>query len=206
MENTSLVQQTDEEFAENQLVLDKAFIKVQKNWVDYLALGIATFGVGLIKLAPGTWGSIVGVGLYLLLQIGEYSVWQIGLARNWRAEQLDAWRVEAHILILVLTVAIGIWSADRASKILNKKDPQQVVVDEIAGQFIALMFLPLNVSWWMILAAFILFRFFDILKPYPIDNLQDMPGGFGVVVDDLVAGVYAAIIVSLINTILLSIV
>jgi phosphatidylglycerophosphatase A len=67
------------------------------------------------------------------------------------------------------------------------------------------MFIPFNVSWWMILAGFILFRLFDIWKPYPIDGMQDLPGGFGVVVDDLVAGIYAAIVMSVIAAIQISV-
>lgn len=200
----SLIHQTDAEFAANQDVLEKGFEIAEKNWLDYLALALATFGVGYIKIAPGTWGSIVGVGLYLLIRLAEFGIWQIGLTRGWRVEQLDAWRIVAHLFIIILTSAIGIWAADRAAKILNKKDPQQVVIDEIAGQFIALMFVPLNVSWWLILVGFVLFRFFDILKPYPINSMQELPGGFGVVVDDLVAGIYAAVVMSLIAAIQLS--
>jgi phosphatidylglycerophosphatase A len=205
MDNSpSLIHQTDSEFAENQEVLEKGFAEAEKSPLDYLALALATFGVGYIRLAPGTWGSIVGVGLYLLVQFGQYAVWQTGLARGWRIEQLEAWRVQSNIFFVLLITAVGIWAAGRAADILNKKDPQQVVVDEIAGQFIALMFVPLNVSWWLILIGFILFRVFDIWKPYPIDSMQALPGGFGVVVDDLVAGIYAAIVLSLIAAIQIS--
>ena len=205
MENLqSIIHQTDHEFAENQQILEQAFHKVEKNWLDYVALGLATCGVGYIKLAPGTWGSLVGVGLYLSIRLAEFAVWQIGLARNWRVEQLDAWRIVFHILIVLVVSAIGIWAAGRAADILNKKDPQQVVIDEVAGQFIALMFVPLFVSWWLILIGFVLFRLFDIWKPYPIDSMQELPGGFGVVVDDLVAGMYAAIVISVVNAVILS--
>lgn len=204
MENQSLIQQTDAEFAENQQIIEKGFAKASKSPLDYLALALATCGVGYIKLAPGTWGSLVGVGLYLVWRSLGLAVWQIGLNNNWRADQLEAWRVETNILMVLLTSAVGIWAAGRASVLLDKKDPQQVVIDEVAGQFIALMFIPFNVAWWMILIGFVLFRFFDILKPYPIDGMQELPGGFGVVVDDLVAGIYAAIVMSLIIAIQVS--
>jgi phosphatidylglycerophosphatase A len=204
-DSPSLIHQTDAEFAENQQALAKGFAKAKKNWVDYLALALATCGVGYIKLAPGTWGSLVGVGLYLIWRYLGLGVFQIGLANGWRAEQLEAWRIETNILAVLLTSAIGIWAAGRAALLLNKKDPQQVVIDEVAGQFIALMFIPFNVAWWMILAGFILFRLFDIWKPYPIDGMQELPGGFGVVVDDLVAGIYAAIVMSVIAAVQISV-
>ncbi|MEP6925729.1 MAG: phosphatidylglycerophosphatase A [Pyrinomonadaceae bacterium] len=205
MENSpSLIQQTDSEFAENQQVVEKAFIKAKKSPLDYLALTLATCGVGYIKLAPGTWGSLVGVGLYLIWRYFGAAVLQIGLASGWRTDQLEAWRIELNILAVLLISAVGIWAAGRAALLMNKKDPQQVVIDEVAGQFIALMFIPFNVAWWMILAGFLLFRFFDILKPYPIDGMQELPGGFGVVVDDLVAGIYAAIVMSIIVAIQIS--
>lgn len=203
-EPESIIHQTDTEFAENQEILEKGFAKAEKNWLDYLALALATFGVGYIKIAPGTWGSMVGVGLYLLIRLAEFAVWETAQTRGWRVDQLEAWRIEAHIVIILITTVVGIWAAGRAAILLNKKDPQQVVIDEIAGQFIALMFVPLYVSWWLILVGFVLFRIFDIWKPYPIDDMQELPGGFGVVVDDLVAGIYAAVVMSLIAAIQLS--
>ena len=204
MEKPSLIRQTDCEFAENQQIIDKAFVKAEKSPLDYLALALATCGVGYIKLAPGTWGSLVGVGLYLIWRCFGLALFQVELAHGWRAEQLEAWRVEANIFAVLITSAVGIWAAGRASLLLNKKDPQQVVIDEVAGQFIALMFLPFDAAWWMILAGFFLFRLFDIWKPYPIDGMQELPGGFGVVVDDLVAGIYAAIVISLIAAVRIS--
>ena len=172
--------------------------------LDNLALALATCGVGYFKPAPGTWGSAVGVGLFLLVRAGEFAIQQTALTRGWRIEQLDAWRILANVLLVLITSAVGIWAAGRAAGLMNKKDPGQVVIDEVAGQFIALMFVPLVVSWWMILAGFLLFRLFDIWKPYPIDSMQELPGGFGIVVDDLVAGIYAAIVMSFIAAISLS--
>jgi phosphatidylglycerophosphatase A len=87
---------------------------------------------------------------------------------------------------------------------MNDKDPQTVVVDEIVGQLITLAFIPFDVVWWMILAGFFLFRFFDIAKPYPIDRLQILPGGLGVCADDILAGLYAAVVLSVIAAIHIS--
>jgi phosphatidylglycerophosphatase A len=200
-ETTSLIHQTDAEFEENQRRLDEAYEKVKKSWVDYLALSFATFGVGYIRLAPGTWGSVVGVGIYLIIRTLGLAVWQIGLSSGWRADQMAAWQAPLNIFIVLLITVIGIRSAGRAARIMNDKDPQQIVVDEIIGQLIALAFIPFNVAWWMILAGFFLFRFFDIAKPYPIYRLQVLPGGLGVCVDDIVAGLYAAVVLSLIAAI-----
>jgi phosphatidylglycerophosphatase A len=140
---------------------------------DYVALAIATCGVGYAPVAPGTFGSLVGVAIFLLLP-----------------------RIAIPIAILVFTFA-GIWAGTRTEEISGRKDPGKIVVDEVAGQLIAL--LPLVFIKWSIITvmvSFILFRFFDIVKPYPANRLQELAGGIGVMCDDLVAGAYAAIIVS----------
>lgn len=202
--STSVIHQTDAEFEKNQQQLDKAFHKVEKNWVDYAALSIATCGVGLIRLAPGTWGSVVGVGIYLILRSIIYTVGQIGLANGWRAEQITAWHAPFNIFFVLLITIAAIWAGGRAAKIMNDKDPQSVVVDEVVGQLIALAFVPFNVAWWMILAGFFLFRLFDIAKPYPIHRLQILPGGLGVCADDILAGIYAAIALSVVAAVQIS--
>ncbi|HJY28514.1 MAG TPA: phosphatidylglycerophosphatase A [Pyrinomonadaceae bacterium] len=143
---------------------------------DYLALAIATCGVGYLPLMPGTFGSLVGVAIFLaLIRISAAAI---------------------VVAILFFTFA-GIWAGTRTEKLSQRKDPGKIVVDEVAGQLIAL--LPLLFVAWSIktvIVSFILFRFFDIVKPYPANRLQDLEGGVGVMCDDLVAGAYAAIIVS----------
>ena len=139
---------------------------------DYLALAIATCGVGYLPLAPGTFGSMVGVAIFLLLP-----------------------PIAIPITILAVTFA-GIWAGTRTEELSKRKDPGKIVVDEVAGQLIALF--PLVFVKWsmiMVMVSFILFRFFDIVKPYPANRLQELKGGAGVMCDDLVAGAYAAIIV-----------
>ena len=167
---------------------------MKKGFFDYLSLGIATCGVGYIPVAPGTWGSAVGVLIYLLIIQLDKLLWQFGGSNNWNFGELNAWRIAINIIICLLISAIGIWAGSRASKILNEKDPQKVVIDEVAGQLITLAFLPYDPSWQMIVVGFILFRFFDIAKPYPIYRLQVLEGGLGVMIDDIVAGIYAAIV------------
>jgi len=142
---------------------------------DYLALAIATCGVGYMPIAPGTFGSLVGVAIFLALtRVATLSI---------------------VVAVLFFTFA-GIWAGTRTEELSGRKDPGKIVVDEVAGQLIAL-FPLVFVKWSMItvMVSFILFRFFDIVKPYPANRLQELKGGAGVMCDDLVAGAYAAIIV-----------
>jgi len=150
---------------------------------DYLALSIATWGVGYLPLAPGTWGSLVGVGIFLLL------------ARATTGNALIAVVLGA---IVVVTFA-GIWAGSRVEHLSGRKDPGKVVVDEVAGQLIALFPLTLFPHWSTVavIVSFILFRFFDIVKPYPANQLQELEGGMGIMCDDLIAGAYAGIITAI---------
>ncbi|HKA32682.1 MAG TPA: phosphatidylglycerophosphatase A [Candidatus Binatia bacterium] len=140
----------------------------------FLATGA---GAGYIPGAPGTAGTLVAIPLSLLLN-----------------------RVAAHslplaLLTLAAVIAVAFWSADRAEAIFGEKDAPRIVIDEIAGFMLANFAAPQSVS--AIIAAFILFRFFDIIKPYPARRAERMPGGIGVVMDDLVAGVYSLLLVRL---------
>ena len=150
---------------------------------DLLALAIATVGVGYLPLAPGTFGSLVSVAIFLLL------------SRIVSGTSLIA----AVVVAIVVVTAAGIWAGTRTEALAGRKDPGKVVIDEVAGQLIAMLPLTLFTHWsiWAVIVSFILFRFFDIVKPYPANRLQDLEGGLGIMCDDLVAGVYAAVIVSI---------
>ncbi len=163
---------------------------------DYLALAIATCGVGYLPLAPGTWGSIVGVGLYLLVRGAAMKVFfEIGALRNFNLLHIYYAVIAIELVAAVAIALVGTWAASRTERLSGRKDPGRVVVDEVAGQFIALMPVPfmLAPAWWAMILAFILFRFFDIVKPYPARRLEALPGGLGIMADDLIAGVYAAL-------------
>lgn len=108
-------------------------------------------------------------------------------------------RTEAFLVILFLLP--GVWASTYVAEHGGKKDPQIVVIDEVLGQWIALGPIPYW-SWDTALVALLAFRFFDIVKPYPIRKLERLPGGAGIVADDLLAGMYAAIVVVLVRTIL----
>lgn len=170
--------------------------KTRRSFKDYLALAIATCGVGYLPLAPGTWGSLVGVGIFLLIREG---FWQF-LERT-RLSVLEVLPLVNLVELLVVGVVtlVGIWAASRTEKLDGKKDPGKVVIDEVAGQLIAL--LPLipgrNTDWISVSIAFVLFRLFDIVKPYPARQLERLEGGLGVMSDDIVAGAYAATITSI---------
>ena len=168
---------------------------------DFVALAIATCGVGYIPVAPGTFGSAVGVGIFLLLRWSSlefvYPVGQPTLVPLFKQTSFLALQL---VIITVLSL-VGIWAASRTEKLLQKKDPGKVVIDEVAGQLIALLPVPLITvgpwRWWVI-AGFFLFRAFDIVKPYPARRLEGLPSGLGIVADDLAAGAYAAVILSIV--------
>lgn len=159
-----------------------ATTKVPWQASDYLALAIATFGVGYLPLIPGTFGSLVGVGIFLLLFTATSASFAVVL-----------------IVTLVITFS-GIWAAFRTEELEGRKDPGKVVVDEVAGQMVAL--LPLTLFSLQpvtrgVIVSFILFRLFDIFKPYPAGRFERLKGGFGIMCDDLMAGFYAAVIMSI---------
>jgi phosphatidylglycerophosphatase A len=139
--------------------------------LDRLALFIATAGfVGHFPIAPGTVGSIAGLGVFGLLRLFGAGV-----------------TVEA--VVLVVNLLLGIWSATLAERLLGGKDPGPVVIDEVVGIQITLAFLHVNLAG--ALAGFVLFRIFDVLKPYPAGRLEVLPGGLGVMLDDAMAALYS---------------
>ena len=141
---------------------------------------VATFfGVGRLRPGPGTWGSLATALLWWLL-----------------ASHLPpAARLPVIVLLIVIVVAVGIPAATLEARGCGKKDPSHVVIDEVAGQLVTLIACP--IGWQALLAGFILFRVFDIVKPPPVRSLERLPEGTGIVVDDLGAGVYALIALQL---------
>ena len=170
---------------------------------DYLALALATCGVGYFPFAPGTMGSLVGVGLYLAIWAECYS-WLEARAATRKFNLLYIFTPQMTLMLVVIFVVtmVGIWAASRVEKLVRKKDPSIVVIDEVAGQMIALLSGPFWApTWWSILSAFVLFRAFDIWKPYPIRRLERLESGLGIMLDDVLAGVYALIV----NSVLISV-
>jgi phosphatidylglycerophosphatase A len=173
----------------------KSFEKTAK---DYIALALTTFGVGYLPLAPGTWGSMVGVAIYVFFVWIESFAVATYLPKGWSETQITAWLHFGNLFVFLVFCLAGIWAASRSTVHFKHKDPSQAVVDEVIGQLLTFLFIPFTYSWKMILAGFLLFRLFDIWKPYPIDSLQGLPSGIGVCADDILAGVYAGLCLSLI--------
>jgi len=142
---------------------------------DKIALFIAQGGFsGSMPIAPGTAGTVVGVLLYLLVK------------------DLSSLLYSA---VFVTVTLIGTWAAGAADNVLGAKDSPTIVIDEIAGYLLAMFLIPF--AWWAVIAGFVLFRFFDILKPWPVNKLQDIPGGPGVMLDDIGAGIYTNVILQI---------
>ena len=176
--------------------------RTRRSFGDYIALALATCGVGYLPIAPGTLGALVGVGLYLTIWSGIDKLrTSRALATSLTTVYVFTPLMTCMLLVILLVTLIGIWAASRTEKVQQKKDPSIVVIDEVAGQMIALLSGPFWVqTWWSIISAFILFRLFDIWKPYPVRRLESLESGLGIMADDLVAGVYALIV----NSVLIS--
>lgn len=141
------------------------------------------FGAGLLRPGPGTWGSLAAA-----------LIWYFGL----RAAHLTGMHAMAATLAgAALVTLIGIPAATRVERESGGIDPGFVVVDEVAGQWLALAVAPLD--WRYGIAAFVLFRIFDIVKPWPARQLEKLPGGTGIMLDDLAAGAYALLVILLIR-------
>jgi phosphatidylglycerophosphatase A len=133
-----------------------------------VALALATsLGVGYVPVAPGTFGSVVGLVL-------------------WAALPKDPW---SQLIAIVLLFAAGAWSAGVAEHHFKGTDPAPVVIDEVMGMLITLWMVP--VGWIGALLGFLSFRAFDVIKPYPANRLEELHGGVGIMADDGMAAVYA---------------
>jgi phosphatidylglycerophosphatase A len=161
--------------------------------IDYIALALTTCGVGYLPLAPGTWGSMVGVAIYAFVSWFETSAAAHAGATGERLEHALAFHWALNSIVLAGYCLLGIWASNRSIPLLGNADPSEAVVDEVMGQLVTFCFIPFGLSWPFILAGFFLFRLFDIWKPYPVRDLEILPGGIGICADDIVAGVYAGI-------------
>ena len=136
------------------------------------------FSLGKLPFAPGSWGSLGALLLWLLLPI-SFSI---------------------HLSVIVFLFVLGVYSSNKMAKYLNDHDPSEVVIDEAVGMGISLFMLPY--SFGLYLLAFGLFRIFDVLKPSFIYRVQDLPGGWGIMLDDVLAGLFTLAIVRGIASIL----
>jgi phosphatidylglycerophosphatase A len=140
---------------------------------------VATFFyLGKLPVAPGSWGSLGALLLWLLLPI-TFSV---------------------HLSVIIILFVLGVYSSSKMAKYLDEHDPSEVVIDEVVGMGISLFMLPHN--FLLYLLSFILFRVFDILKPSFIYRIQNLSGGWGIMLDDVLAGLITFALVNGINIIL----
>ncbi|MFA5093038.1 MAG: phosphatidylglycerophosphatase A [Candidatus Omnitrophota bacterium] len=140
-----------------------------KNFLIKLVASV--FFIGYLPLIPGTFGSLVGVGLFYLL--------------------VDAgWAV--YFLTILCVLVLGLLTSSRMENLLDKKDPSCIVIDEVMGMLVALSFMPADLK--IVVLAFLIFRILDTLKPYPAGRLQNLHGAIGVMADDLIAGIYTNIV------------
>jgi phosphatidylglycerophosphatase A len=135
---------------------------------------IATgFGIGKLPFAPGTWGSLAALPVAYYLQVSGGS--------------------GALLIAFLIVLVIGTWASGVVELALESDDPGEIIVDEIAGQWLAVLFLPPD--WALYAVAFVLFRIFDIFKPWPVDHLDTHgTGGVGIMQDDMAAGLYAMLV------------
>jgi len=138
------------------------------------------FGIGLLKPAPGTWGSLAAVVTWYFL------------------EPLLSWSWLT-VSLFVLFILVSWYACAAASQDSNSNDHSAIVIDEVAGMLVALLFVPHTLMMYG--SAFVLFRFFDILKPWPISWVdQNIKGGWGVLFDDLIAGLFTGVIILLLSS------
>jgi phosphatidylglycerophosphatase A len=152
--------------------------------MKYFYYSIGTFfGFGKIPGAPGTWGSLAGAGCFYSL-INPLSTTAVLVLWPW--PWIFNW---AYWLVLAAIFFLGVWVSTRMEEMLKQRDPSCVVIDEVCGVGVAMLGIPLQ--WPYIIMAVILFRIFDIWKPFPIRKTEKLPGGWGIMTDDLLAGLYA---------------
>jgi phosphatidylglycerophosphatase A len=164
-----------------------------RNRKPRVSFGIATaFGLGYLPKAPGTFGSLAGVAFtvfYWSLMV-PYGATDVYLRDHYFAIAPQG----IAILIALFVSGVGVVVADRTASYIGQKDPQIVVVDEVSGQLISYLGIGARMpNWKYLLLGFILFRVFDIWKPFPARQAESLPGGLGIMADDWIAGIYAAL-------------
>jgi len=132
------------------------------------------FYIGYLPFIPGTFASIVGIFLFYLIKGNNFT----------------------YILFTLALMILGFLVAGRAEEIFNKKDARYIVIDEIVGMLLSLIFIPYDIK--LVIIAFIIFRILDALKPYPAGSLENLKGSLGVMGDDIIAGLYTNIILQIV--------
>lgn len=132
------------------------------------------FGTGYLPFIPGTFGSAAGMALYFIIRHNSL----------------------LYACVLLVITILGFWTAGKAAKIFNQKDPRCVVIDEAAGMLISLMFIPYDLKW--VITGFLVFRLMDTLKPFPAARIERLHGSLGIMGDDIIAGIYTNIVLQIV--------
>lgn len=132
------------------------------------------FGAGYLPVIPGTFGSAAAMVLYFIIRHN----------------------ILLYACVLLVVTILGFFTAGKAAKIFNKKDPRCVVIDEVTGILISLMFIPYDLKW--AITGFLVFRLMDTLKPFPAARIERLPGSLGIMGDDIVAGIYTNIVLQIV--------
>ncbi len=141
------------------------------NWIS------TVLKIGYLPIAPGTWGSLAATVTWFII--------------------IESISTITFTIVIVIIFILGVYTSSITEGYLTKKDPSIIVIDEWVGQWIALLFLPKSLMWGLV--AFALFRLFDIWKPYPIKTLDKIPSGWGIMLDDVLAGVYTLLVLSVLR-------
>ncbi len=141
-------------------------------WIKCIA---SSFGAGYAPIVPGTFGTVAAIPLFFL-----FGYWG------------NRWTLGGVTLAVFI---IGVWASNYAESLYGRKDPSQVVIDEVLGYLVAMLFLPFQVKY--VLISFVVFRLMDIVKPWPAYQIQEVRGGWGIMLDDLIAGIYSGLVILL---------
>jgi len=145
-------------------------------WLKRPAFFIGTFfGIGQIPLMPGTWASFVAAGIHWLISPLDFGV---------------------QLSMVVLFFVIGVWAGSTVERMEGETDPGRVVIDEAVGMWVALFMIPHSITLYLL--GFVLFRIFDVTKLVPLNRIQALPAGWGIMLDDVGAGIYALIIIQVV--------
>ncbi|MEE9572970.1 MAG: phosphatidylglycerophosphatase A [Candidatus Neomarinimicrobiota bacterium] len=141
------------------------------NWVS------TVLKIGYLPIAPGTWGSLAAIAVWFII--------------------IESISTITFIVVIIIIFTFGVYTSSVTERYLKKKDPSIIIIDEWVGQWITLLFLHKSLQWGLV--AFALFRLFDIWKPYPLKTIDKIQGGWGIMLDDVAAGVYALLVLSVLR-------
>jgi phosphatidylglycerophosphatase A len=160
---------------------------MKEKLISAIRISLSTFlYVGKIPFAPGTMGSLATIII----------LW---FSKDFVALYLTPEKIGPFLLFIIVFTAVGVWLSNDTQKNFGKGDPGSVVIDEVVGQLITFTLLPIALGWESLLLGFVLFRFFDIIKPWPVYKFEELDDGLGIMMDDVIAGIMAALSIQILT-------